>query len=94
MSRSYFQHLYKRLFGVSVVSDIITARVEHGKYLLSGSDISVREVSQECGYKNDVQFMRQFKTLTGMTPSEYRKQFRVSSDEIARGSTKQPFNLV
>ena len=94
LSESYFQHLYKRLFGVSVVSDIITARVEHGKYLLSGSDISVREVSQECGYKNDVQFMRQFKTLTGMTPSEYRKQFRVSSDEIARGSTKQPFNLV
>ena len=94
LSESYFQHLYKRFFGVSVVSDLIAARVEHGKFLLSGSDMSVRAVSNECGYKNDVQFMRQFKMLTGMTPSEYREQFKVSSDEIALGSTKQPFNLV
>ncbi len=93
LSESYFQHLYKRFFGISVISDIIAARVEHGKFLLSGKDMSVRAVAHECGYKNDVQFMRQFKTLTGMTPSEYREQFKVSSDEIALGSTKQPFNL-
>lgn len=73
LSRSYFQHLYKEYFGVSVMSDVIKSRVEHGKYLLSSTDISVRQISQMCGYKNDIHFMRQFKSLTGMTPSQYRE---------------------
>ena len=73
LSKSYFQHLYKEYFGVSVMSDVINSRVEHGKFLLSSTDISVRQISQMCGYKNDIHFMRQFKSLTGMTPSQYRE---------------------
>lgn len=73
LSKSYFQHLYKQQFGVSAVNDIISSRVEHGKYLLSTSDISVKQIAQMCGYNNENHFMRQFKERTGMTPSRYRK---------------------
>lgn len=73
MSESYFMHLYKQFFGVSVVADIINARIEHSKFLLSATDMTVSAVAYECGYKNDVRFMRQFKTVVGMTPSEYRR---------------------
>ena len=73
MSKSYFQHLYKEIFGISVMNDVIQSRIEHSKYLLSTTDISITQIAQMCGYKCDLHFMRQFKTRMQMTPSEYRK---------------------
>lgn len=75
LGQSYFQHLYKALFGVSVTSDIISARVDRAKYLLSGTDYTVTAIAELCGYNSDVHFMRQFKSLCGITPSEYRRRF-------------------
>ncbi len=93
MSESYFMHLYKQFFGVSVVSDVINARVEHGKFLLSATDMTVSAVAFECGYKNDVQFMRQFKSVSGMTPGEYRRRYGVSGDERDLKKDRQPYIL-
>ncbi|GBF75714.1 AraC family transcriptional regulator [Paenibacillus sp. 598K] len=72
MSKSYFQHMYKQLFGCSVVSDIINARLEYAKYLLAHSKLSVSAISGMCGYENDTHFMRQFKKFVGTTPSRYK----------------------
>lgn len=72
MSKSYFQHLYKETFGISVMNDVILSRVEHAKFLLSTTDISVTKIAQMCGYKCELHFMRQFKSRMSMTPSEYR----------------------
>lgn len=73
LSKSYFQHLYKDYFGVSVMSDVINSRIEHAKYMLSTTDISVKDIAQMCGYNNEIHFMRQFKSKTGVTPSQYRE---------------------
>ncbi|MDE7293362.1 MAG: AraC family transcriptional regulator [Oscillospiraceae bacterium] len=75
MSRSYFQRTYKKLFGESVITDIISSRLEYAKLLLATTDYSVKEIAEKCGYENDVHFMRQFKSHTGLTPSLYRKCF-------------------
>ena len=74
MSKSYFQHLYKEIFGISVMTDVIQSRIEHSKYLLSTTDIPITQIAQMCGYKCELHFMRQFKTRMQMTPSEYRKR--------------------
>lgn len=72
LSKSYFQHLYKQLFGCSVVADIINARLEYAKYLLTDSKLTVAAVSKTCGYENDTHFMRQFKKFVGITPGQYK----------------------
>ena len=72
MSRSGFQHSYKKMFGVSPISDIITSRLDKAKRLLSGTAMSVEEVSLSCGYRSSYSFMRQFRNKTGRTPTEYR----------------------
>lgn len=76
MSRSYFQHLYVRFFGVSVMSDVLDSRMAHAKYLLFRTEETVWNIAERCGYKSDVHFMRQFKRSVGMTPSEYRETRR------------------
>lgn len=77
ISESYFHHLYKKYFEISPIADAINSRVEYSKQLLSSSNYSVREISEMLNYKNDTQFMKQFKLITNMTPSEYRKNPRV-----------------
>ena len=76
MSRSGFQHSYKKMFGVSPIYDIITSRLDKAKRLLSGTSMSVEEVSQSCGYRSTYSFMRQFRNKTGKTPTEYRVETR------------------
>jgi AraC-like DNA-binding protein len=73
MSRSSFQHLYKAIFGVSPITDVIQSRIEHAKYLLSTTDTSIKKISEMCGYNNEIHFMRQFKKQTNLTPTEYRE---------------------
>ncbi|NMO95140.1 helix-turn-helix transcriptional regulator [Paenibacillus lemnae] len=76
MSRSNFQHLYKELFGVSPMSDVILSRIEHAKYLLSTTDITVKKIAEMCGYNNEIHFMRQFKKHLQQTPSAFRENCR------------------
>ena len=73
MSRSGFQHLYKKMFGVSVMTDVINGRLDHAKRLLCATNLTVKEIAESCGYKCEYNFMRQFKSKYGKTPSEYRK---------------------
>ena len=93
LSRSYVQHLYKRFFKINIVSDIQNYRMEHAKYLLSATDMTVSDISQSCGYDNDVHFMRTFKKVTNMTSSEFRNSFRVSSNEIKESKNRPPFTI-
>ncbi len=72
MSRSGFQHLYKKIFGVSVMQDVMNSRTQYAKQLLSATSMSIRAIAEKCGYSSEYSFMRQFKKCTGQTPSEYR----------------------
>ena len=72
LSPSYFQALYKAQFGVSCYEDVLTARIRAAKYYLRTTQLSVKEISALCGCENPEHFMRQFRTRTGLTPTEYR----------------------
>ena len=73
LSPSYFQHLYTEFFGISFQKDLIQMRIEHAKYLLSTTDLTIEQIAEACGYSNEVHFYRQFKKYTGMTPAQSRK---------------------
>ena len=74
MSRSTLQKLYKAYFGRSVFEELIQFRVERAKQLLTETGLSLREISEECGYSTESYFMKQFKSVTGVTPTAYRKK--------------------
>lgn len=71
-SQSYFQTIYKRLFKVSPIEDLIRARIDTAKFLLSNSSTPVFEIAQELGFSCESHFCRQFKQRTGISASEYR----------------------
>lgn len=73
MIRSGFQHLYKKIFGISVMTDVISGRLDRAKRLLSSTNLTIKEIAERCGYESEYNFMRQFKGQTGKTPTEYRR---------------------
>ncbi len=76
MSPSYFQHLYKELFGVSCMQDVIAARLKNACFYLRTTDMSIQSLAEFCGYDSELHFMRQFKKYQAMTPSQYREHYR------------------
>ena len=50
-------------------------RIGKAKYLLDSGTDSIANIAYECGYDSLVSFNRNFKKLTGLTPSQYRIEF-------------------
>ena len=72
LSPSHFQAIYKAEFGISCYDDVLRARMLSAEYYLKNTSLTVKEISELCGYANSVHFMRQFKQRNGMTAGEYR----------------------
>lgn len=72
LSYGYFRAAYKDLFNVSFHQDLIQSRISYAKYLLLTTSENLPEIAWQSGYEDEKYFMRQFRQITGMTPSAYR----------------------
>ena len=72
-SQSRFFNIYKSIYGISPMADLINARINRAKNILSFEKKSVEEISQLLGYENTTHFIRQFKSRTGFSPAVYRQ---------------------
>jgi AraC-like DNA-binding protein len=72
LSPSRFHALYRAVFGISPMDDLIHARIDTAKNRLSDTEETVQNLSEQLGYRNVTHFCRQFKQLTGMTPVQFR----------------------
>ncbi|MBQ8725226.1 MAG: substrate-binding domain-containing protein, partial [Oscillospiraceae bacterium] len=73
LSYGHFRATYKEIFGISFHQDIIHSKVSFAKYLLLTTVLSISSVADKCGYEDDKYFLRQFRSVTGITPNAYRK---------------------
>lgn len=57
------------------VGDFITkSRLEYAEGLLVETDMSIEEISSECGFSNATYFSKKFKEYNGISPLKFRKQ--------------------
>ena len=61
---------------VSPMQYIISLRMAAAKGYLENSVKNIAQIANEIGYDNPLYFSRLFKKHTGITPTQYRKQFR------------------
>lgn len=77
LSQSRFHAVYKSMFGISPMKEVIRAKIEHATVaLLTDEKLTLPEMAEQLGYKNQQHFISQFKSVTGMTPGAYRKANR------------------
>lgn len=71
LSPSRFAHLYRKFFGTSPLDDLISARIERARWLLSSGTMSVKEAAVESGFADLHYFSRCFRRRVGCAPSRY-----------------------
>lgn len=75
VSKDYFRHLFKQIYGVSPTQYIANQKIIRIKEKLLTSNKSIREISFLCGFYDENYFSRFFKKHTGLTPNEFRKKY-------------------
>lgn len=77
---------FKRITGHTVTEYISQYRIHCARYFLSTTLLSVKQISEEIGYKQASYFIRQFKKVTGMTPLAFRKQCKLYRKDLFTSS--------
>jgi len=70
---TYFSVLFKKEIGIGFVEYLINIRIKVAKRLLADTNKSILDICLEVGYNDIKHFTKQFKKITKLTPSEYRK---------------------
>jgi len=70
---AYFSTLFKKETGIGFLEYLTAVRIKTAKQLLADTRKSIPDICYEVGYSDLKHFTRQFKKLTSLTPSEYRK---------------------
>ncbi len=65
-------HIFKSETGQSPINYLRTLRMERAGYLLETSFLSIKEVAHAVGVNDGSHFARDFKTIHGVTPTQYR----------------------
>lgn len=73
-SRDYTNRLFKRYYDTTPYTYYLELRVEKAKALLLHTTMSIQQISEKLGYKSGKCFSKQFRYMTGMTASYYRKK--------------------
>lgn len=73
LSRSHFSRAFKRTTGLSPQEWIRQQRIKQAKLLIAGSDLSLTQISQECGFCDQAHFCHLFHRSEGVNPLAWRK---------------------
>lgn len=74
LERSYFGKIFKDTMGQSPQNFLIRYRMSVASRLLTTTDLSIRDISVQTGYPNQLHFSRAFKNIHGISPREYRQK--------------------
>ncbi len=72
MSQNYLARLFRERHGMTMQRYLLSNRVELARHLLNTTDMPIKAVAIESGLSNPQYFHRQFRSVTGRSPSEER----------------------
>lgn len=73
MSKAYFSTYFKKVTQMTLWEYIELIRINHAQLEIITSTESITEICYKCGFNSISTFNSVFKKITGMTPTQYRK---------------------
>lgn len=74
---SYLTKLFKRYEGETLILFINHKRIAIAKTLLCSSNESTASIAEKCGFHNEKYFLRKFKSMEGVTPTQFRRSMNM-----------------
>lgn len=73
ISKYYLCHTFKKTTGMTIKQYIIQKQVSEAKKLMQFTSMPIYSIAEEVGFKSTSVFSRVFKSITGYSPTEYKK---------------------
>lgn len=80
---SYFNRIFKRVYGMSSVQMLKAMRLKRSMQLLEDPANTLEGIATVCGFADAPYFSKVFKLSTGMTPGEYRDSIKTTKEGYA-----------
>lgn len=90
MSKTQFYHYYNYIFKQSPKAELIHARLEYSKFLLTNRALPVNQIASMIGYSNESHFIRLFKKYYGISPKQFALKFQRESANKVSASAHPP----
>jgi len=71
IGRTQLQKIFQKEAGVSVIEYFTRLKIDAAKHMIRIGRLNFTQISEQLGYSSIHYFSRQFKKVTGMTPSDY-----------------------
>jgi AraC-like DNA-binding protein len=73
MSPRTFRRQFQSVMGMSPRDYVISSRINHAKELLGTTQLPIKRIAEQLGYRDVFFFTRQFRKVTGVAPAAYRR---------------------
>lgn len=83
VSVKYVSRIFKEKTGMNITDYISEVRIGKAKELLVHTDLTIYDIAEKVGISNRTTFLRTFKKMEGVSPTDFRKSF---SRETSRES--------
>lgn len=70
---TYMSNLFSEVMGITIEHYLIAQRIERVKELIAYDELSLSEIAFKMNYSSVAHLSNQFKSLTGLTVSEFKK---------------------
>ncbi len=80
VGRSQLQKIFKTQTQLGIIEYFSRLKIETAKELIRTNRMNFTQISEYLGYSSIHYFSRQFKKITGMTPSEYASSVKAMAD--------------
>lgn len=81
VGRSQLQKLFRERNGCGIIDYFSHMKIDAAKQLIRNQSLNFTQIADTMGYTSVHYFSRQFKKVTGMTPSEYSSSIKKLSEE-------------
>ncbi|MGE5308634.1 MAG: response regulator [Deltaproteobacteria bacterium] len=79
LSPKYLSRIFKQSTGTGFSEYKLQLKIKRAKELLETTGYNIDQISDKLGYQNAESFIRIFKKMIDLTPTEYRKRFKEKS---------------
>ena len=80
IGRSQLQKIFREKCSMGVIEYFSKMKIDAAKQLIRTNNLNFTQISEKLGYTSILYFSRQFKKMTGMTPSEYASSIKAVAE--------------